>query len=97
PQPVEPVAGFAPSPTSGCSPTVKDSLLRLHAALQNNTGRFKKGHYRSVAMRHARQFDAASASTMPAPNDWRLPIAWAVSFSHDRVSPGVHSGWMLRT
>ena len=22
---------------------------------------------------------------------------WAVSFSHDRVWPGVHSGWMLRT
>ena len=32
---------------------------------------------------------AASASTMPDPNRWRLPIASAVVFSQERTSPGV--------
>ncbi len=32
--------GLAPSPTSGCDPSVKDALATLHAALQNSTEGF---------------------------------------------------------
>ena len=36
-------AGFAPSPTSGCSRIVNDRSGVLHAALQNNTRQFSSG------------------------------------------------------
>ena len=48
PAPVEPVAGPAPSPTSGCGSIVKDSLVPLHAAVQKRTARFKNNGLRAV-------------------------------------------------